>query len=661
LSLGRLAGPTAAVGENKEASRILDFRKSPRAKLQNVPVSAVTIHDGFWGKRRKVALEKSIPSIRVLIEEHGYVDNFRRLSKGKQVERKGPVFADTDPYKWLEGAAFFLQSGDYPELRRWADEWIDEIVAAQEPNGYLSTFFVGERLKDRLTPASLDWGHEDYNLGHMLQGAIAYYRATGDRKLLDAAMRFADLILKEHGPDKKPYLAGHPVIEMGLIELYRTTGDRRYLDFAKYVLDGDERIERPPHRVVYTFSGIPFTDRTKLQGHAVRAMYACAGATDYYLETGDPKYGQTLENLWRDMVSSKMYITGGLGARWEGESFGDQFELPNSRSYAETCAAIGSFMWQWRMLHATGEARFADVMERQLYNAINVGMSLDGTLYCYANPLESPGRTDPNWHSKEGTTRNPWYDVLCCPPNIQRTLGSLPGYMYSTSKAGLYVHLYDNSELNWKLEDGTGLRVTQKTKYPWEGEADLTVNPATAAEFTVYLRIPGWAPAAKVLVNGEPVKGAVKPGEYLPVKRQWKAGDRVRLELDMTPQLIAAHPLVHENFGKVAVQRGPIVYALEQLDQPNVKTLSQIAVVAGENPGKNAQVQFRPELLGGVTVVKFPGVEYETPASQLPLYRPVGQEIRRPKRPVELTFIPYYAWANREPSAMRVWVDYEPK
>ena len=637
---------------------VLNLSKTPYAKLHNIPIRAVTIGDGFWGQRRQVAVEKSIPSIWKLIEEHGYVDNFRRLSKGKNVPRKGPVFTDTDAYKWIEGVAFFLQSGDRPELRTIAEQTIAEIVAVQEPSGYLDTYFQDDKVKDRLLPETLDWGHEDYSLGHMLQSAIAYYRATGDRRFLDAAQRFADYIARDFGPDKKPYLAGHPVVEMGLIELYRTTGDRRYLDLAGYILNGDPRIVRHPERVVYTFSGIPFTDRTHMQGHAVRAMYACSGATDYYLETGDQKYWRTLENLWQDTVNTKMYITGGLGARWEGEAFGDAYELPNARSYAETCAAIGGMMWNWRMLAASGEARFTDVLERMLYNAVNVGMSLEGTLYCYANPLESPGRTDPTWHSKEGTTRNPWYDVLCCPSNIERTLGALPGYLYSTSRDGLYVNLYENSRLDWHLEDGTGLQVEQKTNYPWDGNVEITVSPAKKKEFTVYVRIPGWVSSAQVRVEGKNVKEGVKPGEYLPLRRKWESGDRVQLTFDMTPQLVTAHPRVNENVGKVAVQRGPLVYCLEQLDQPENVSVVDVALPVGKKSSQGFRTEHRAGLLGGVTAVQYRALAYDPAASPGPLYRPVGPEAKRTAREVELTFIPYYAWANREPSPMRVWIPY---
>ena len=637
---------------------VINLNNSPYAKLKGVPVRAVTIQDGFWGQRRKVAFEKSIPSIRKLLEANGYIDNFRRLTKKMDVPRKGPVFTDTDAYKWIEGVAFALESGDYPDLRAAADEYVDLIVAVQEPSGYLNTYWVGDKAKERLTPAAMDWGHELYGLGHMSQAAVAYYRATGNRKLLDAAVKFADFLVKNYGPDKKPLLAGHPEIEMGLIELYRTTGDRRFLDLAGYILHGDPRIHREPDRVVYTFSGIPFADRTKLEGHAVRAMYACSGATDYFLETGDPQYWRALERLWGDLVSTKMYVTGGLGARWEGEAIGDAYELPNARAYAETCAAIGSYMWNWRMLAASGDGRYTDVLERALYNAINVGMSLEGTLYCYYNPMEFAGEAGPNRHSKEGKVRNPWYDVLCCPPNIQRTLGSLPGYFYSTSKDGIYVHLFDNSVLDWHLEDGTGLKIIQKTNFPWEGTVDFTIEPAQPAEFTFYLRIPGWTQDAKVVVDGEPMYSGINPGKYMAIRRRWKTGDKVRLELNLTPQFLVSDPRIEENVGRVAVQRGPLVYALEQIDQPDVHSLANVSLPIEKNSRAGFKSEFRPDLLGGIVVVHHPGIENQSSEGPKLLYRSVSDRKEETEKEVNLTFIPYYVWANRTPSAMRVWIRY---
>ena len=482
--------------------------KSPHAKLRNIPVRAVTIKDGFWSPRRKTNVTKSIPTMHDLLEANGRMNNFRRLVGKSKAEQHGPVFSDSDIYKWAEAVGFAMQSGDLADLRPTVDKMIDEVVAVQEPSGYLNTYYQDDRKNLRMQPQTQTTGHELYNIGHMLQGAIAYYRGTGDRKLLDAGVRFVnDFLIAGYGPaPKQPIVSGHPEIEMGLIELYRTTGDKRQLDLAGYILQGDERIKLPEHRTIYMYSGTPFTSRTKLEGHAVRAMYACCGATDYYLETGDERYWKTLTTLWEDLTQHQMYISGGVGARSDGEAFGDAYELPNARAYGESCAAIGNMMWNWRMLAATGEAKFTDVIERALYNGINSGMSLDGTLYCYRNPLAF----DPSTGDK---IRNPWYDVTCCPPNLERTLASLPGYFYSTSSDGIYAHLYDNSELDWHLENGTGLRVSQKTSYPWDGKVEITVTPAQASDFTFYLRIPGWADNAQVTVNGKAVAGA-KSGEY---------------------------------------------------------------------------------------------------------------------------------------------------
>jgi DUF1680 family protein len=637
---------------------VINLNHSPYARLKGVPVRAVTIQDGFWAKRRKVVFERSIPSIRQLLEEHGYIDNFRRLAKHKDVPRKGPVYTDSDLYKWIESVAYALESGADPQLRAVADQYVDLIVSIQEPNGYLNTYWQGDKASQRLTPEAMDWGHELYCLGHMSQAAVAYYRATGNRKLLDAAVKYADFLVKNYGPHKRPLLAGHPEISMGLIELYRTTGDRRFLNLAGYILNGDPRIHRDPSRVIYTFSGIPFKTRTHLEGHAVRAMYACSGATDYYLETGDPQYLRTLQTLWNDLVTTKMYVTGGLGARWSGEAIGAAYELPNARAYAETCAAVGSYMWNWRMLAATGDARYSDLMERTLYNAINVGMSLSGTLYCYYNPMEFAGKASPNGHSPEGRVRNPWYNTLCCPPNIERTLGSLPGYFYSTSQDGIYVNLFDNSVLRWHLGDGTGLKITQKTNYPWEGTVDFTIDPAAAKEFTFYLRIPGWSRETKVIVNGTPVESGMRPGSYLPIRRTWKAGDQVRLQLNMAPQLLVANPHVEQDTGRVAVLRGPLVYTLEQIDQPGVQRLANVSLAIGKEPGSGFKAEFRPNLLGGVEVLQHPGMESERSLATIPLYQPISQRVQPPRKQVNLTFIPYYAWANRAPSAMRVWVPF---
>ena len=642
------ASPSASNSDWKDEG-VLFVDKSPYAKLHNIPVHAVTITQGFWGARRETNVEKSIPSMEKLLEANGRMDNYLRLVGKSDAAQRGPVYSDSDVYKWTEAAGFALQSGDRPELHALADKIIKEVVAVQEPSGYLNTYYVGDHAKDRMQPEIQRWGHELYNIGHMIQGAIAFYRATGDRTLLDSSIRFVDgYLLPNFGPgaDKKPILSGHPEIELALIELYRTTGDKRHLELAGYILQGDDRIKLPPHGYVYHFCGIPFTSRTHLEGHAVRAMYACCGATDYYLETGDPAYLKTLNVLWEDLVSDQMYVTGGVGARSQGEAFGDSYELPNATAYGESCAAIGNMMWNWRMLAATGDAKYADVIERALYNGINSGMSLDGTLYCYRNPLAF----DPSGGDQ---IRNTWYDTTCCPPNLERTFASLPGYFYSTSKDGLYLHLYDNSQLDWHLEDGTGLKVVQKTNFPWDGAAEISVTPAKPTEFTFYLRIPGWSDGTKVMVNGKPVAGAVA-GQYLGLRRRWSSGDVVNVKFGMTPQVIEASPRVVEDYGRVTVQRGPLVYCLEQLDQPEGVALVDVSLDLRQQSGSQFHEEFQRDLLGGIVVLKHTGAVSEKSGSRTALYHRYAADAPK-ARQVELKFVPYYAWANRAATPMQVW------
>jgi DUF1680 family protein len=625
-----------------------NLAKSPHAKLRNIPVRAVTIQNGFWGRRREINVSRSIPTMHDLLEANGRMSNFRRLVHKSDAAQHGPVYSDSDVYKWTEAVGFVLQSGDRPDLRGSAEKAITDVVAAQEPSGYLNTYYVDDHTSLRMLPQTQTTGHELYNIGHMLQGAIAYYRATGDRRLLDAGIRFVDdFLIPNYGPaPRKPIVSGHPEIEMGLIELYRITGDKRQLDLAAYILQGDKRIELPERRTIYMFSGTPFTDRTKLEGHAVRAMYACCGATDYYMETGDESYWKTLNTLWNDMATTKMYVTGGVGSRSDGEAFGDAYELPNFRAYGESCAAIGNMMWNWRMLAVTGDAKFTDVIERALYNGINSGMSLDGTMYCYRNPLAF----DPSTGDK---IRNPWYDTTCCPPNLERTFGSLPGYFYSTSSDGIYVHLYDNSELDWHLETGTGLKVTQKTNYPWDGNVEITVTPSQPTEFALYLRIPGWADGAQVAVNGNALAD-VKPGQYLPIRRRWSTGDRIHLLAEMAPQILEANPRVADDTGRIAVQRGPLIYCLEELDQADGVALSDVALVLGKRPDSEFQTEVKSDLLGGVLLLHHAGVTYDRSASDRTLYpRYIGATART--RQIPLTFIPYYAWANRQATSMQVW------
>ena len=620
---------------------------SLNARLHTVPVQAVHIREGFWTERRRVTTERSLPTMLTELEEHGVVDNFRRLEGHSELPRKGRISSDSDLYKWIEAAAWALASNetavaDAATLRGDIESLVSHIVAAQEPTGYLNTYFTGDKAHLRFT--DLSHSHEDFCLGHLLQAGIAYYRATGNRRLLDAGIRFADYLVQNFGPDKRPFFTGHPELEMAMVELYRTTGQTRYLEFARYLFSGVERdrLKLKDAEMRYMFSGRPFTSHTEFEGHAVRALYAASGATDYYTETGDPAYKKTLNLLWTDLTMRKMYITGGVGARSAGESFGDPYELPSESAYAESCAAVANVMWNFRLLMMTGDARYADVLERTLYNGANAGMSLGGNLYCYRNPLASTGEK----------LRNPWYDVTCCPPNLERLFESLPGYLYGVSRDGVYVNLYHASQLDWHLDDGTGIQISQVTDYPWSGTIRLRVSPAKPADFTVYVRWPQWAQSIGLEVNGVPIQvTAFQGGSYIPISRRWEPGDSVTVDLPMPATPMVANPRVADDYGRVAIERGPLVYALEQIDQ-NGAALGDIFY----RSGSLIAAEPKKDLLGGITLLKSSGQVAEKSLGEEPLYQPLSVGANRAKRPLTLTFIPYYAIGNREPTPMEVWV-----
>lgn len=620
---------------------------SVNARLHPVPMQAVHTGDGFWTARRKVTTERSLPTMLALLEEHGVVDNFRRLSGRRNVPRRGPVYTDSDIYKWIEAAAWAIASNetadtDRERLRSEIESLTSDILAAQEPSGYLNTYYVNDKVRLRFT--ELTRSHEDYCLGHLIQAAIAYYRATGDRKLLDASIRFANYIVDNFGPDKRPFLTGHPELEMALVELYRTTGDPRYIMFVRYIFSGVERdrLKLKDSEIRYMFSGRPFTSHTEFEGHAVRALYAASGATDYFSESGDPAYKKTLDLLWNDLTSRKMYITGGVGARAGNESFGDPYELPSEQAYAETCAAVANIMWNFRMLAITGDARYADVLERSLYNGANSGMSLSGNLYCYRNPLASSG----------DRLRNPWYDTTCCPPNLERLFESLPGYFFATGRNGLYVNLYHSADLDWHLEDKTGLKLSERTGYPWSGDVKISVEPAKSVDFTLYLRWPAWASSAEVQINGQlfPVDPKLR-GAYIPLSRTWSRGDTVALNLPLQTIPMMSNPRVSDTYGKVAVQRGPLVYALEQIDQAGLSLADLSIKVSGPSTS-----ELKKDLLGGITTLKFSGFAADKSSTDEPLYQPFSVGVVRPKHPVTLNLIPYYSVGNREPTPMEVWI-----
>jgi DUF1680 family protein len=628
---------------------ILNTAHSPKAVLHGVPVSAVRLGTGFWTPRLRVNEEVSLPTLLQLFETNGIIDNFRRVSGHKDVPRRGPLYTDSDVYKWLEAVGFVLQTKDNPELRKSAEAVIDEIAAAQEPSGYINTYFTKEHLAER--HQNMRGGHELYCLGHLIQAGIAWQRATGERKLLDVGIRMIEYLIKNFGPGKQPIYEGHPEMELASIELYRTTGDRRYLNFAGYLLGGDERnrAQLRPSDVIYLFTAVPFTSRTKLEGHAVRAMYACSGATDYYLETGEESYRQTLANLWEDMTRRKQYLTGGVGSRAAGEAFGEPYELPNQQAYTESCAAIGTMFWNWRMMQADPKSQYMNNFERALYNGANSGLSLAGNLYCYRNPLELTGNPDDK-------IRNPWYDTTCCPPNLQRILASLPGYFYSTSKEGLWVHLFHNSTLDWKLEDGTPVRLRQATEYPWKGRVEFTVEPASAREFTLFIRRPSWSGAPRITVAGGSFPNTMANGYYT-IRRTWKPGDRVVLDMDVSPRLTVANPYLREDLGKVAVERGPLVYAMEGIDQPGGSSVFDWTLdLRGQDP--KFSEEWKPDLLGGIQVLKVSAWQNPEPGTAQPLYFDWNISRARTPQRGQITLIPYYTFHNREITSMQVWIPY---
>ncbi len=642
---------------------------SPHAVMRTVPIGAVKLADGFWARRMAVNQHSAIPFTYQQMVEHGRFDNFLRWDGPTQALRAGfhtthpsglRAGGDSETYKWIEAASYVLDSSNDGELRKNLDEVVREVIGAQEPSGYLNTYFVEERAAQRMLPATQVSGHELYNGGHLLMAGIAYYRATGKRNLLDAGVHYVnDFLLPNYGPDPKqtPLLSGHPGAEMAFVELYRSTGDPRHLKLAGYILQGDPRIPLEQGGTVaasrtlaftstYLFCGIPFVSRTRLAGHAVRALYACCGAADYYLETGDPAYKKTLETLWNDMVNGKMYITGAVGVP-RGESFGEQYELPNLSAYAESCASIGNMMWNWRLLCATGEARFADVMERALYNGVNAGISLDGKLYNYTNPLALDA-------SGSERIRRPWYSTNCCPPNLERAFASVPGYLYSTSTDGIYVHLFEPSELNWRLEDGTDLKLVQNTRYPWDGDLELMVTPSRAAEFTVFVRIPAWSKSTNVELDGSALDNPT-PGQYLAIRRRWDGTHRIRIRFDMTPRLTVASAKVESDNRRVAVERGPLVYCMEQIDQKDGGSLAGYSLALGGH-GNEIREQVDTSMFGGVVTLRAPGLFSSADAStSSAAYSSIAAD---PAKPVTLTLIPYYAFANRARSAMQVWIPY---
>jgi len=567
----------------------------------------------------------------------------------------GKRYNDSDVYKTMEGAAYSLCLHPDPELEKYMDELIAKIGAAQEDDGYLYT----ARTVDPKNPppgageerwSCLSSSHELYNVGHMYEAAAAYYLATKKKNFMDIALKNADFIADEFGPDRKRGFPGHQEIEIGLVKLYRLTGNEKYLKLAKFFLDerGPDNFkkmfpETSPFAIYnndwYLQAHLPLLEQKEAVGHAVRATYMYSAMADVAALTADENYIKAIDRIWENVVSKKIYLTGGVGSRAEGEAFGEDYELPNATAYNETCAAIGNIFWNLRLFLLHGEAKYIDVLERTLYNGFLSGVSLSGDLFFYPNPLESDGKFKFN---QGEARRKPWFEVACCPGNIARFLPSFPGYVYAHTDDNLYVNLFVDSRGKVRIGKNS-VNVTQQTQYPWEGQVRIIIEPENPAEFSVSIRIPGWAgnevvpfnlysfleknddkPTLKV--NSELVRLEMDKG-YARVRRRWKSGDVIDLNLPVPVRRVVADEKVKDDFGKAALQRGPIVYCFEAVDNGGK--------VLGRKIPDNLRfkTEFQPGLLGGVYVLKSSEAEK-----------------------VQLQAVPYYAWSHRGVGEMAVWL-----
>ncbi|MEU6140513.1 beta-L-arabinofuranosidase domain-containing protein [Streptomyces sp. NPDC047081] len=621
-------------------------RPGPDAHVALRPAVA-EVTDGFWHTRRDVNARTSIPQGPGLLESAGNLHNLRLAAGAAEGEFQGAYpFVDTDVYKWLEAAAWQLAQAPSAQLESDVDRIVSLVAAAQQSDGYLNTWFQlvkgGERYQD------LRWGHELYCAGHLIQAAVAHHRATGRTELLDVARKFADHVDSAFGPPGSGKeidgIDGHPEIETALVELYRETGERRYLDLAGYFVD------RHGHGLLggeaYCQDRIPVREATNVEGHAVRQLYLLAAVADLATETGEAELRSAAERLWRAMTTTKTHITGGLGAHHDWEDFGDPYELPNERAYCETCAAIASVQWSWRMALLTGEARYSDLIERTLFNGFLAGVSLDGESWLYVNPLQvRDGHTDPGGDQSARRTR--WFRCACCPPNVMRLLAGLEHYLATSDDGGLQIHQY----VTGRYAAGP-IAVRAETDYPWHGTIALTVEDAPADRpWTLSLRIPQWCRDFRVRCGDETYDSPVVEDGWLRLERTWAPGDRVVLELALEPRLTAADPRVDAVRGCVAIERGPLVFCLEQVDHPG-GGLDDVVL----DTTRPLAVKHRPDLLGGVTTVVAAGRRRAVPDAGWWPYTTADQVPRQDGDPVELTAIPYYAWANRQDGSMRVWL-----
>jgi DUF1680 family protein len=619
--------------------------------IDPVPFTSVKVTDQFWGQRLKANREVTIPLAFSKCEETGRYDNFVKAAHPSEDYKVGGYsFDDTDVYKTIEGASYLLQTYPDKKLKKYIDSVLVIVAAAQEPDGYLFTArtmnpkhpheWAGSRRWEKVEELS----HEFYNLGHMVEGAIAHYQATGQRNFLDIAIRYADCVCREIGdnPGQQVRVPGHQIAEMALAKLYTVTGDRKYLDQAKFFLDKRGYTDR---RDEYSQAHKPVVEQDEAVGHAVRAAYMYSGMADVAALTGDSAYIRAIDRIWDNIVSKKYYITGGIGATSQGEAFGKNYELPNMSAYCETCASIGNVYLNYRLFLLHGESKYYDVLERTLYNGLIAGVSLDGGSFFYPNPLESMGQHQ----------RQPWFGCACCPSNVSRFIPSLPGYVYAVKDNQVYVNLYLSNKATLKI-GRKSVTLSQETRYPWNGDIALTVDKNSAGRFAMKLRIPGWVRnqvvpsdlytytdgkrlSYQVKVNGELQEAELGADGYFTVTRQWKKGDKVELHFDMEPRVVKANARVEADRGRVAVERGPLVYCAEWPDND----FDVLSVLLNRQP--SFTVTEKPDLLYGLNQIQTPAqtLKYDT-------------EGRLSVQDVTLTLIPYYAWAHRGSGRMAVWL-----
>ncbi len=676
-------------GEWLPAQEMHDYPVRP------VPSTAVKLNDGFWRPRIETNRTITIPFIFAKCEETGRIDNFAIAGGLMEGEYSGERYNDTDVYKTIEGASYSLMAHPDPDLEAYLDEVITSIAAAQESDGYLFTPRTGSPGKSQPGTGGERWAelavsHELYNAGHLIEAAVAHFQATGKRSLLQVAEKCADLLCTTFGQERRRGFPGHQGVELALVKLYRLTGREKYLALAKYFLD--ERgpnialTQYPPGNrfAIYNIpdqiqAHKPVLEQEEAVGHAVRFTYMLAAMTDIAALYGDRNYFDAVLRLWENVVGKKMYLTGGIGARHDRERFGEDYELPRLSAYAETCASIGMAFWNHRLFLLTGEAKYLDILERVMYNGILSGVSLDGKLFFYPNPLESDGRFRFN---KGRAERAPWFGVACCPGNISRFLPSVPGYVYATVEDSLYVNLFIEGEAEVRVA-GRKVTVHQETRYPWEGEVKIRIAPEKAAEFGVLVRMPGWAwnrpvptdlygypergdAKIRIRINGETADMKTEKG-FARLRRVWKEGDVIEVEFPMDVHRVEAHPSVSDVEGMMAVERGPLVYTVEWPDNGG-RVFSILLPETGA-----LAAEFDAGLLGGIAVIHGEAFVGDVPPPQKKTERTRSGEstleegrrssssVRRPypagrfERHV-LAAIPYFAWAHRGPGEMSVWM-----